>query len=349
MIRPTLAMAMAQDIALPVGICANNIAGSAAVVNEAQERLIMDPEVPDEGWWGGWLKMLFNLTPTNLAGYIVTPNDIARIIVLDVCQKPVRLRNGFYEYLEFGIGLQPRGCKPQVCSPSAMQAFERDTVVTLNDFASSPQILRVFPTDNADLGRRIVFQGTDQNGVTILGTDTQTQSATLGETVFIGAPFTNTLNQFSTLTGILKDPTLGPIQVFMVDPVSGASTLLTSMDPNETTAMYRRYLVNGLPCGCCNNPIPGPIQVSAQCKLDYVPVVSPQDYLRILSIPALKEEVQAIRYSRMDTPAAAANETKHHRKALSLLNGQLDHFLGKTQTAVAVSLFGSAKLRPQPI
>lgn len=340
-------MAISQGIGLPVGICAADIAGNAAITNEAQERLIEDPMAPEEGWWGGWVKMVFNLQVSNLSAHLVTPHDIARIILMDVCKQPIRIRNGFYEYLEFGIGLQPRGCNPQVCAPSTMQAFERDSVVTLQDFPPTPQLLRVYATDPADLGRRIILQGADQNGTTILGTDLATQAASLGETVFLTAPFSTALNQFSALTGIQKEATQGPVQIFTVDPITGASVLLTSMEPNETTALYRRYFVNGLPCGCCQNTA-GQVQVSAQCKLDYVPVVALNDYLTIQSIPALKEEVQAIRYSRMDTPAAAQNEGKHHFKALSLLNGQLDHFLGKVNTAVTVPIFGSDRLKPQP-
>lgn len=345
--RPTLQMAIAAGIGKPVGLCAEDISGNAAVTNLAQEQLIIDPLAPEEGWWGGWVKMVFNVQTVSGAAYIVTPADIARAIDMDVCQHPIRIRNGFYEYLEFGPGLHPRGCRPQKCGPNTMQAFERDSVVTLNDFAGSPQLLRVFISDNADLGKRIVFQGPDQNGVTILGTDTQTQAAILGETVTLTLPFATSLNQFSSLTGILKEPTNGPVQVFMVDPNTGVSALLSSMEPNETTALYRRYLVDGLACKCCNTPS-GIIQVSAQCKLDFVPVVSPSDYLVIPNIPALIEQVQSIRYSKMDSAQAPNLEAKHHARALALLNGQLDHFLGKVNTAVRAPIFGSDRLRPQP-
>jgi hypothetical protein len=135
----------------------------------------------------------------------------------------------------------------------------------------------------------------------------------------------------------------------MVDPVTGASTLLTTMGPNETTAQYRRYLLNGLPNnGCCSTP-GQPIQVTCDCRLDFVPVVSGSDYLSIPNVPALIEQVQAIRYSRMDTPAAAGNEAKHHKRALDLLNGQLDAYQVKTNVSIRVPIFGSDRVRLQPI
>lgn len=346
--RATLGLFRAAGGSLPVGICQGDLASTAAIVNLAQERLIMDPMAPEEGWWGGWVKMVFNVQAVSLSAFIVTPHDIARIILLDVCQKPIRIRNGFYEYLEFGIGLQPNQCTPQVCSPATMQAFERDTVATLHDFSGAAKVLRAYPGNNADLGKRIVFQGPDQNGVQVLGVDPTSHTAILGETVFLQAPFSTTINQFSGIVGIQKDATLEPVQVFMVDPVTGAQTLLTSMEPNETTAQYRRYFLNGLPCGCCQS-LASPVQVSAQCKLDFVPAFADSDYLIIQSIPALIEEVQSIRYSRMDATQAPALEAKHHAKALAILNGQLDHFLGKVNTAVTVPLFGSDRLKPQPV
>lgn len=345
--RPTLAQAIAQGIGIPVGICAQDISGNAAVTNLATDRLMMDELAPDEGWWGGWIRMIFNVVAFNHTAYIVTPANIARVILLAICQKPVPIRNGFYEDLQFSIGPQPRPCQSNACVPHTMQAFERDSVVTQSDFSGLPQLLRVFSSDPADLGRRIVFQGPDQNGVDVLSIDTQTQAAISGETVFITLPFATTAHQFLGLTGIQKDPTLGFIQVFMVDPTTGAQTLLTTMGPNETTAQYRRYLLNGMPASCCSTP-GALMQVTADCRLDYVPVVSPSDYLSIPNIPALLEEVQAIRYSRLDTPAAERNEAKHHKKAISLLMGQLDLYLGKVNTSIRVPIFGSDRVRLQP-
>lgn len=347
--RPTLAQAIQQNIGGPVGICQADIAGCAAITNLAQEQLITDPLAPDEGWYGGWVKMVFNVQSILGSSYLVTPFEIARVIAMDVCKTPIRIRNSFYEYLEFGIGLQPKGCNPQVCRPNTTQAFERDTVYTLADFLPTAQYLRVFLSDNADLGRRVVLQGPDQNLIPVTEIDPDTLTTTLGETVYLAAPFATSVNQFTgPLTGILKDVTIGRVTVYMVDPSTGVSTYLTTMEPNETTAAYRRYFVNGLPCNCCSTP-GGIVQVTAQCKLDFVPASSPQDYLIIQSVPALLEQVQAIRYSRMDSDAAAKLEAKHHARAIQLLLGQCDHLLGKVNTAISVPLFGSDRLKAQPI
>lgn len=344
--RPTFMLARSSGLPGHIGLCAEDISDVAAAVNEAQLSLMIDPEKPDEGWWGGWVKMVFNLTVTNFAAQIVTPRDIATIIVYDVCQRPRPLRNGFYEYLQFGIGERPRACAPFCDRPQ--QAFERDNVPLLAPFpATGPQRIRVYITNSADVGKRLIVQGTDQNGNIVYGVDTTTGAAILGERVGFTMPFASSAFQYQTITGLLKDVTLGPVLIFAVDS-NGNQTQISSMEPSETSAAYRLFQLDGLPPNCCNTPT-GQVQVQAQCKLDFVPVQSDTDYLCIPNIPALDEECQARYFSRIDTTTAAKLEAKHHARAISYLVGQLDHQMGKVRTAISVPLFGSAKLRPNPV
>lgn len=339
---------LARSSGLPkhIGLCAEDISDVAAAVNEAQLSLLLDPMKPDEGWWGGWVKMVFNLTVTNFSAQIITPRDIATIIVYDVCQRPRPLRNGFYEFLQFGTGLRPRACAPFCDRPA--QAFERDNVPLLVPFPSTgPQQIRIFITNPADVGKRVIVQGPDQNGNTVYGVDTETGAATLGERVGLTLPFANSAFLYQGITGLLKDVTLGPVIIFAVD-ANGNQTQISSMEPSETSAAYRLFQLDGIPPNCCNTPT-GQVQVVAQCKLDFIPVQSDTDYLIIPNIPAIDEECQAREYSRDDTQAAAKLEAKHHAKALAYLNGQLDHLQGKVRTAISVPLFGSAKLRPNPV
>jgi len=119
------------------------------------------------------------------------------------------------------------------------------------------------------------------------------------------------------------------------------------MEPNEQAANYRRYLISGVPNLnlCC--VAPGVAQISAQARLDFIPVANETDYLLIQNVPALLEEAQSLRYSRMDSGNAANQSQAHHARALALLNGQLDLYLGKVSTAVSVPIFGSNRMRRQ--
>jgi len=346
LLRPTFSNVLnSPTFPQSIGKCDRQTAQT--YTNVCTQRLLNDPLQPDEGWWGTWVTMLFNLAVVNNSAYIRTPENIARIIAYTICDRPRFLRNGFYEYLEFGTGHRPRQCQTACCD--TQQAFDRPNVPTLVPFPTSgPQKIRMYPTDNADVGRRVVIQGPDQNGITVLGTDIVTGAANLGETAILEFPFTDSINLFQDITGLIKDPTKGPVRFFTVDPNTGLQTALSAMDPNETTAAYRQYLFAGLPINCCNIP-GGTVQVFAQCKLDYVPVVADTDYLVIPNLAALEEEFQAYRYSKMDSTTGPTLEQKHHAKAIQLLNGQLDHYLGKTRVAVSVSLFGSQRLTRQPV
>lgn len=346
--RPTFSALLNSDFPQVLGLRPEDRTDCASAANSVLQRLMMDPMQPDEGWLGTWVTMFFNLVniQSNKTALIRTPQEIARLIVLDLCNTPRFIRNGFYEYLQFGTGHRPKGCSAMLCDTT--QVFDRPNVPTLVPFPSTaPQSIRIYPTDAADVGKRVVFQGPDQNGIPVLGTDTATGTSNVGETISLQLPFVTSANKFQDCDGIIKDVTKGPVKFYTVD-ASGNQTLLSSMDPNETTASYRQYLFAGLPDNCCNIP-GGALQVFAQAKLDFQPVVADTDYLIIPNIPALIEEGQAYRYSKMDSASAARLEAKHHAKALSLLAGHIDHVEGKVRTAIGVPIFGSQPLKRQPV
>jgi hypothetical protein len=338
-----------------LGLCATDSTTLMGYVNEATERLINDPLSPDEGWWGSWVRMAFNVSRGD--PNIYTPQGIARIILLDVCKHPVRINNSFYEFLEFGKGYQPSGCSNVNggtshigCSP--LMAYERETVVTFTPLLGTPQIIRAYASDPTDVGRIALVQGADANGQTIRFLDGLSNATGLGEKISLNSPFVDTLNHFSTITGIQKQKSFGEVQFFQVDPATGVETPLLVMQPGETTALYRKYYVNGLPAACCNGTVPqgtNNLQVLAMCKLDYQPVSCDSDYLGILSVPALIDECMSLRYGGMDTPGAQQLSAAKHKSALSLLFGQLDHYLGKERPAIQRHLFGSNRMRLQPI
>lgn len=325
-----------------VGICFTDIARVAEIVKEAEDRLLTDPMAPDEGWWGGYARYAFTVNPP--FDYVVTPREVARIILMDVCKNPLPIKNQFFEFLDFGRGFQPTGCNSSECG-QIPQAYERETVTTINDFVAGNNI-RIYPLNAVDVGKRVLIQGTDSNNKVIYGTSLLTSKPILGESLAIEVPFVDTTNIFNTVKYIQKEQTAGDIQFYMVDPTSGAESLLTTMQATEQTAQYRKYFVNGLQNRCCGQ---SPQQVLAMCKLDHIPAQSDQDYLLIQSLPALIEECMSVRYSRMDTPGSQQMAQAKHARALQLLFGQLDHFLGKQTAAVTVPIFGNDRLRLQPI
>ena len=341
--RPTLSTFRSQWPAEAMGLCQAD-PQVAAYANDTQQRLLMDPLCPETGWWGTWMRMNFSATISNGTAYITTPYNIARLTDLAACTHPIHIRNGFYEFLAYGSGLQPKLCQATGCG-STFQAFDRDSVFTLTDLVGTKTI-RVYPSDVRDTGLRILLQGKDQNGITILTTDPGTGQSAPGEYLQFGFPFSNSVNQFSAISGIMKDQSWGPIQLFQVDPVTGVELPLSALEPNEGTSLYRRYMINGIPSTnlCCQGA--GTIQLTSMARIDFTPVINETDYLTLPNVPALLEEAQSLRFARMESSNASEQSMLHHVRAINLLNGMLDLYEGKVSTAVKIPLWGSNKLRP---
>jgi hypothetical protein len=341
--RPTLATFRRQFPSEAMGVCQSDPM-VRNYCNDAQERLLMDPLCPEEGFWGGWVTLTLTGSVSNGSAYVTCPREIGRLIVTAVCQQPIHIRNGFYEYLNYGRGMYPKSCGKN-CN-AVFEAYERDNVFTLADLQSTAQTVRLYPTDARDSGRRVLLQGEDANAQVVLTTDPISGKSAPGEYISLKFPFVDSANQYTKITGIQKDGTWGNVQFFQVDPATLTELPLSVMEPNEGSASYRRYLVSGIPNlqACCNATL-GTVQLTAQGRLDFIPVENETDYLTIPNVPALVEEAMSIRFSRMDATEASTQSTLHHAKALNLLNGQIEVYLGKQNAAIGIPLFGSQKMR----
>lgn len=322
------------------GLCQGDTVSIAAVVNEAQQRLIFGGG--ETGWYGSWWRMAFNVTRDD--PYITTPREVARLINMSVCKRAVRIQNQFYEFLDAGFGVQPN-----TCACNFLETYERNNVVSSVEMTGTNKILRFYISDDEDIGKRILVQGEDSNGMRIYSMDGLVQVD--GVFLDLASPFVDMDRELSVWDGFQKDITVGTLSVYEVDQTTSDQTLLSTYAPGEQVASYRRYFINGLPRNCCDpldedNTI---VQVEAMAKLEYIPVIVGTDYLTIQNIPALIEEVQCLRYEGADTSDAKGFSVLHHNKAVRLLNGELEHYLGKERPAINYAPFGRNRLRNQAI
>lgn len=325
-----------------VGLCQDNVIGIANYVNTAQRRLIYAKEGVGEGWWGTWAEIAFNVSRNE--PYITLPREIARLEYIDACDRPVMIHNQFFEYLRFGNGRLPKTfvCRDQC---GILSGYTRNNAVTFVEMTNAPQYITAYMTDSQDLGKRVFIQGLDANGDAIYTTDNtnnvQGQFLTLATT----AP--QTTMTISQLTGIQKDQTVGVVRIYQHDPTTGDEVLLLTMQPSEMTASYRRYYLNQLPRGCCCAPGSTDdtlVQVTGIAKLELIPVQVDTDYTLIQNLEAIIEECQSARYSEIDNPSAKQMAAERHSQAVRLLNGELNHYIGKNDVAVQFAPFGSARL-----
>lgn len=341
--RITLQDIAASRIPETLGNCRGDFPRLASYINEAQQRLIN--AMGETGAWGGWAKVVFNVLCSD--PFITLPLEFARAIGIDICRTPVRIQNQWYETLEAGIGLRTPCDGKWGCG--AMEAFDRATVTTAYDLTTTNQRLRVYITDARDVGKRILFtDAKDSNGNHIYSQDTQYEA--LGFFLTFNQPFTTSNFIVTSFGGIQKDQTYGDVILMQVDDTTGVESLLARYGPEVMAPVYRRYYLNRLPAPrCCIDPTQTTTQVTAMCKYEFRPALLPTDFLIIGNIPALKKECQSIRHGEMETAAGKQMEVLEHAEAVRLLNQELTHYLGKSQPAINVAPWGTARLEHQQI
>lgn len=336
-----------------LGYCVDDAPNIADAINAAQERLIFAIESGDQGWYGTWARMVFNVLPSN--AYITLGRYGSRLMNVAVCRKPFAVANEFSEFLEFGNGILPTiWCgQSQSCAGVEPTIVARGEVPSFRDLAGAGRLIRVRALDPLDTisGKRVLIQGTDAYDNIIYSLNVTDRIT--GVYLTVADPFVDTPMILNSLTGIQKDVTAGQIQFYDVDPVTAEETLILTMEPSETVAGYKRYVLNNLPPSCCPQvrDIHGnlTVQVEALVKLNYIPVVVDSDYLLLQNSEAIIAECQSARYSTMDDPNAKKMAMAAHKDAIRLLQGELAHQYGTDNPAIGFYPFGSARLERQGI
>lgn len=355
--RLTLNHCAASRLTEVLGVCQADLPSIAQAVNSAQERLVYAKEAGDEGWFGSFADVVFNVLQSD--PYITLNRYSARAMNAAICKNPVPINNPFQEYLLFGNGKRPKFS----CSTSGvtgqcgggMNIYDRGMFPTYRDLTLG-HIVRVRAENALDTAgdKRVLIQGTDTNNTVITSLDVSAIETirVQGQYLNIVSPFVDMPFPMNTITGIQKDATNGPIQFWDVDPVTAQETLILTMDPGELVSGYRRYYLDRLPKDCCpvvtSNGQPA-VQVQALVKLALVPVIVGPDYLLIQSLEAIIAECQSMRYSTMDLPSAKQMAMAAHQDAIRLLLGELTHYYGIDEPAVGFFPFGSARLERQGI
>lgn len=317
--RATLSTMKTSRIPSLIGVCSNDTARIAEAVNSAQERLILAGR--DSGWWQGWVKVMFAITPTSR--YITLPREFARIINMAVGSRPVYIRNEFYEVLPGGPGPVNANCADWC---GTVEGYERGVFPTTIDLTTTNQILRLYVTDQLDLGTKILFEALDQNGNRVYSMEGI--NSVNGFYMTLNTPFADSTFQVSKILSVVKPITYGDILLYQVDETTGEEVLLSRYLASETNPAYRRYYITGANCTCGS--------ITALAKQEFIPALRDTDPLIIANRPALEEMVQALRYYSQDVQTAQEMGEKHEKRAIRLMRQELDHHMGIEQPAVTI-------------
>lgn len=299
-------------------------------VNRAQEELMNEGDFP--GVVDRW-HLLFD----EITGELVLPYYLDRLMQVTVDRCPVQIMSPWAEFVNYGTGpmddgdvngngtsnLQPRNWI-SVCLDRG-EVVSRFPVPVLE----GPWVLRCYATVDEDIAGvppQINLQGFKDRKVIRSLSDGTAGDWIDGVNLDIdfGVPYTETTQEFDSLTGVVKPETNGYVTI----KAWNGTTLVTLSDyePSETTPSYRNYFIPQL--WRAEQGVRDRV-VLARARRRYVPVKQDEDILIIGNVNALA--CMLIAQWKRD---AGDYEAYQYQKtqAVDIMRKEATAYLGKSRT-----------------
>lgn len=294
-------------------IKASSIAGEIRLAPCSPEFLVLMNEVQEQlaqagRWWGTTRRLRICVT----SGCITWPQEVLTPHQFSFCGLAVPLRNEWFEFME-DVPMPRPG---ETCADTRL--IDRGFTVQFRDAPSVGKI-RLYCGSATDAGKRVLLQGSDQNGIPIRSQDGATWVD--GEMVVLAQPFATSVNSFVPpgLGGVrFESETNDRVMAYSVDPSSLVETQVAIWSPGELLPQFRRsYLFNtptssDTQCtdvgdGCraalsCSNVV-----AEAICSLQFRPVRVDSDLMFIGNFAALLHGAKARRRSQAEREDLAAS------------------------------------------
>lgn len=332
------AKARASGIAAAVGIPACD-PRFTELLNRAQDSLSNDGK-----WWGTIVRLRVCVTQN----CIVWPRYVKTVEAFNLLNWSLPVRNKWFEFQEY-----VQAPKLSECTCVSQYLIDRDQTCQHADF-SAPSYIRLYPRSATDVGKSVLLQGKDANGVTIRTLDVDGNWVE-GEYVNLAYPFVTSTNVFLQpgLEGVQKPVTNGDVTAMAVNYATAEESQIAIWEPSEETPFYRRsYLTKfarrcgseewtdqgdgcSLPESNCTGPTADVI-IRREC----LPVSADSDWLFLGDLRAYLHEMKSLqRYDRNQY----AEADKEHQLALDQLKSEMKAYSPPTQVQINVDLNGSAK------
>lgn len=296
-------------------------------VNQATRRLLRKGH-----WWGTYAK--FNICATD--GCITMPPQIATIETAAICHRPVPVHDLWFEFIESGAGTRNQ------CSCWG-EANYRGRFPIFTDVTGTDKKLKLVCDVSQDVGKTALVLGYDQNGNWIRTIQNGVYAD--GEVIAMAqGSGTTSVNLFTSVTDIqLPSARSGQCWLYTVSQTDASLIMIGHYQAFETRPSYARYFfptVQNLSStgGTCTTRL-----VEIIAKLEFIPVVNPNDYCIIGNIDALREMMLGIRESELepDRQKSLGILTLAETVAVKLLDDELDHYLGSGRR-IGIDFVGSS-------
>lgn len=259
------------------------------------ERLnLCQQELMDTGDYPGIVdRWLFRVDQAS--GHVALPYMLNRMMQVTVDDCPKTIASPWYEFYGYGPGIgddyDARGNVTRCWNDMVRDRGEMPVVTPIPDATNvptGPWVLRVYATVIEETGAVLNIQGLDTDGLIVRTLATDWYNG-LNVAIDFGVPYTETTQEFSKITGIVKPETNGYVRLTAWNGTDEVE--LANYAFNETAPSYRHYYIPAVH----NRGRDGIREkvILARCRKRFVPVAEDNDLLIISNINALKSMVIA--------------------------------------------------------
>jgi len=281
------------------------------LVNRGCERLLYDA--------GKSVDTVARYTVCVTNGCLTWPREIETIEAWERCGCPGTVRNGFYEFLEYGPG------NMSSTSGSSGQLVDRGNAVAFDDVIGTGKKLAIYADGTEAAGAFVLVRYYDGNANKVYTTVSGTVIE--GERILIPAAGGYTLSASTCMAGglyeVIKPVTKKPIRLYEYDVALATYRALAYYEPDETLPTYRRSLI---PClaggstGGCETQ-----RVTVMAKRRFIPATGDDSVLIISHADAVRLACQAI---KKEEDVGVAEAEPLWQMAIRCLDRQMRHWQG---------------------
>jgi hypothetical protein len=223
---------------------------------------------------------------------ITWPRQIETIEAAAICKRPATVRNGWFEFLNYGPGIliEGRNIGNQLVDAGEAGSFDNVT--------GTLKTLAVYCDVDEDAGAYITLQYYDKDGQWVR---TEVGGEWIdGEQITFGASGTYVQTSLQVMPNgfvrAIKPLTNGTVRLYEYDTIALTYKPLAYFEPDETLPIYRRSLVPNLTTrGCCERTEDcGKISVTVIAKQRFIPALRDNDFVCIAYKRAIRLAAQAV-------------------------------------------------------
>ena len=268
-------------------------------------------------------------------GCITLPPQVASIERVAVCGQVIPTHDMWFEFLSNGLGPRNASCSTSSgCSCGGgcgvAEANLRGWFPTFADIRGTAKKLRLIADVSADVGKRVLCLGYDENNNWIRTSPGGVWQD--GETVTLAqSPGTDTTKFFDGgITGIqFLDAREGQVWLYERDTVASTSRMIGSYQYFETNPSYARYLFPSVfaqpsDSGCTTT------QVEMIGRLEFFPVSKDTDVVLVGNLAVLKfMAMAASAYENAVNLQDIARGSAFERLAEDRMDNEIEFYLGE--------------------